>query len=154
VYPRNTVCVYEQTNEVMTVFRAHCEQVGAVLNVVQQEDLYQRFSPEGLDGLPLFQRRNWLLARQACENVAKKYDWLLDEMSIKESLHVQIPGRMEVIQIDGKTIVLDGAHNEQKMRSFIDSFVQQFPDQKATVLLSLKKDKEYRKVLPLLKEVA
>lgn len=154
IHALNTVYMYEQADDVMEVFRTRSLQVGATLQVVQQESLAQQFQVQDIGNLPLFQQRNWLLARLVCENIAKKHDWELNQTSLEESLQVQVPGRMEIIQSGNKTIVLDGAHNEQKMQSFVASFEEQFPEQKATVLLSLKKDKEYHKVLPLLRVIA
>ena len=57
---------------------------------------------------------------------------------------------MDTRQIGDKILVMDGAHNEQKMATFIASFQNQYPGIKPAVLIALKEGKEYQKVLPLL----
>lgn len=68
-------------------------------------------------------------------------------------MNIQVPGRMDKRVIDGKTIIMDGAHNLQKMEAFVNSFKKQYSGEKATVLLSMKTGKEYQDVLPLLRTI-
>lgn len=59
-------------------------------------------------------------------------------------------GRMDVVAHNGKKIVLDGAHNEQKMRAFIKALKQLDTDKKYTFLIAFKKGKDYGKMVKLL----
>lgn len=93
---------------------------------------------EGMDSLPLFQQRNFGLA-------IRTVDWLLQrdklpELSVQQrqkAMHTLVPARMEKVSVGNKTIIMDGAHNEQKMDSLVQSFQQQYPGQQAAVLLSI-----------------
>jgi folylpolyglutamate synthase/dihydrofolate synthase len=49
-----------------------------------------------------------------------------------------------------KTLVLDGAHNPQKMNCFITSLVEYYPDRKLDILLAFKKGKD---VLQMIDEI-
>lgn len=153
IHQGNAVVIYRQAPEVMAVFEAKAEEQQADLRVVEQSDLQARFSPDGLSGLPLYQQRNWLLARAVVELTGERDNLKFDPGQLARTMLVQVPGRMDEVKVNGKTLVMDGAHNEQKMRAFTESFKQQFPNQKAVVLLSMKKGKEYETVLPLLKPI-
>lgn len=72
----------------------------------------------------------------------------LSEATIQKSIStLRMPGRMEVRQYKGRTVVLDAAHNQQKMQTFLQSFAQEYPGQKAIFLLSFKQDKQYQEML-------
>ncbi|MDQ3065322.1 MAG: hypothetical protein M3Q36_03570, partial [bacterium] len=64
------------------------------------------------------------------------------------------PGRMETAIIGHKKIIMDGAHNQQKMQSFVKSFAKKYPNTKVPILISLKTGKEFMAVLPILKPIA
>lgn len=153
IHPGNVALTYRQGKEINEAFKKHAEAVGTQITFCEQEKLASKYGDQ-LSELPNFQQRNWLLAREVCDVVAKRENFSLGEASIKASLRLQIPGRMDTQQLGGKKLVMDGAHNEQKMRAFVQSFQQRFPGKKVPVLLSLKQGKEFRSVLPLLTEVS
>jgi folylpolyglutamate synthase/dihydropteroate synthase len=57
---------------------------------------------------------------------------------------------MDRRQVGGKTIIMDGAHNGQKMETFLASFRHTYPDVKPAVMIALKEGKEPVSVAPLL----
>lgn len=57
---------------------------------------------------------------------------------------------MDIVHINGKKIVMDGAHNSQKMEVFVQSFKKLFPDTKPTILVSVKAGKQYQEIVPQL----
>jgi folylpolyglutamate synthase/dihydropteroate synthase len=59
-------------------------------------------------------------------------------------------GRMEIFKISNKNIILDGAHNPQKMTSFIKSLSNVFPQQKFTFVLAFKHKKDFSSMLRLI----
>ena len=59
----------------------------------------------------------------------------------------------EMIVQDGSMLIMDGAHNAQKMSAFVASFQAKYPEQKATILLALKQGKEYTEVVDALKPI-
>lgn len=153
IHEGNQVLMYEQSSEITNVIKNWCDQKSAKLSLLKQEDLEKSFLKSAIfKNLPDFQKRNWLLAYQAYNFLQTRDN--LPELSIEnleESIGLQVPARMDKRVINGKTIIMDGAHNEQKMQAFVDSFRAQYPGRKVPVLLAMKKGKEYQKVLKLLK---
>ncbi len=144
IHEKNKTFIYEQSKEVMRVVKTQCRSSNAPLHVLKESELKsetEKFS----ETIPLFQQRNWLLAKQVFEHLRVRDN--LPNLSREQYLNsrtIQVPGRMETRNIGNKTIVMDGAHNQQKIRAFVQSFKSKYPDKKAVVLLSLKQDKEYK----------
>jgi dihydrofolate synthase/folylpolyglutamate synthase len=154
VHEHNEVFTYIQGDDVMAVFQDWVAKHHAALHSMTQADEQQA---SGLDfsGVPNYQERNWLLAYRA-------YRYLVERDSIQnltreallKTLHIHIPGRMDIRKLAGKTIVMDGAHNTQKMSAFVDSFRELYPDIKPAIVIALKHNKEYQGVADLLSGLA
>lgn len=150
IHSGNQVFMHEQPDEVMQVFQKKVNDERATLNTLSINDRKAAYNKTS-DRLPLYQQRNWQLACSVVDHVAS-----LDRLSIPahyDPTTVWIPGRMQVLQEKGKTIVLDGAHNAQKMEAFVGSFQNKFGRIKVPILIALKNGKEYESVLPLLKPI-
>jgi dihydrofolate synthase / folylpolyglutamate synthase len=150
IYAGNQVFMYQQSDEVMDVFQKKMKEVRATLNTLSINDNNLELV-EASNGLPLFQQRNWQLARSVVEYIASK-----DHLHIPanyDPASVWIPGRMQILKLRDKTVVLDGAHNAQKMEAFVTSFQKKYGSIKVPVLIALKNGKEYKTVLPLLKPI-
>ena len=63
---------------------------------------------------------------------------------------VSFSGRMQVFKSDKNTIIIDGAHNPQKMSAFIASLVKYYPNQTFCFLVAFKKGKDIAKMLRIL----
>lgn len=152
IHASNNVYMYEQSPEIMEVVKGRCTQQGAQLHIV--ETSYQN-ETGALKDLPDFQQRNWHLAHEVYGAVQRR-DGLpeLSEDKLTETLTLQVPARMDVRALNGKTLIMDGAHNGQKMQAFLGSYKNRWGGQKAAVLLSLKSSKDYQEVLPQLVGVA
>ena len=75
-----------------------------------------------LPDVPLFQQDNFHLAHQVTTFIAVRDDLKSIEESILQPLiHSTPPGRFEVYMVGGKMIILDGAHNPQKLAAFTTS---------------------------------
>lgn len=152
IHEGNQVLMYEQSSEITDAIQGWCNQKGATLNLLKQEDLDKSLQKSTtFKNLPDFQKRNWLLAYQAYKFLQARDN--LPELSIEDlnkSMSVQVPARMDKRVINGKTIIMDGAHNEQKTQALVGSFKAQYPGRKVPVLLAMKRGKEYQKVLKLL----
>lgn len=72
--------------------------------------------------LPPFQQRNLSLALRAYEYIAHR-DGLpkLTVAAIHAAMHSTPPGRFEEYAVKGKRIILDGAHNPQKLRGLLEA---------------------------------
>ena len=155
IHSDNQVFMYKQSPAVMEVFRTRTKEANGILNMLSNfDDLSRGVKIPEFTKLPEYQKRNFLLAFEVCNYISVR-DSLpsFSDGQLAKSMEVQIPGRMDRRIVGGKTIVMDGAHNEQKMTAFMNSFQKLYPNQKAAVLLSLKEGKEYQAVLPLLKPI-
>ncbi len=77
----------------------------------------------------------------------------VDSIKVQAALDsIKVPGRFEAIQAFDKTVLLDGAHNSQKLQALIDSFSDMELDC-STWVLALKKTKDVRAIMETLKPV-
>ena len=53
-----------------------------------------------------------------------------------------IPGRFEIIDLDGATVVLDGAHTPASARALADATITRFGDHHVTVIVAMLADKD------------
>lgn len=132
----NEVFVHTQPDEVMQVFRNVADDKEAKLHEIVEDAL------AGSD-LPPFQQRNWTLAKAAFDFVTER-DRLAALGAPEEAAtqHTVVPGRMEAIHIGDKTVVLDGAHNAQKLQALSLAMCERFGDQPVAALIGMMDDKE------------
>ena len=76
--------------------------------------------PSSTSSLPLFQRRNFALARVAAEAYLADAGITVREDAVREALAVEVPGRLQVVA-DHPLTVLDGAHNPDAARALVES---------------------------------
>ncbi|MBI3420826.1 MAG: hypothetical protein HY006_02075 [Candidatus Sungbacteria bacterium] len=101
------------------------------------------------------QAENCACALAAIVVLATRDGIQLQEAAIRHALsHAQFPGRCDLIRKRGKTIVIDGAHNPQKMQSLINTLTTMFPGKKFDFLIAFKHGKEYRQMISLIKQHA
>ena len=92
-----------------------------------------------------FQRQNAACAVAA----AHAFTGGLSEAAVRQGLMVAtLPGRLERVQT-GPVVILDGAHNEDKMRAAAGAMAQRFAGRRRVVVMAVKSDKSYRDMLPL-----
>lgn len=153
IHAENKVYMYSQSHEVDEVFIKKAKDVDAKLTFCDQKNLASEYSMHDTD-LPLFQRRNWLLAAKVFTNSAE--DFGLEQLTsdqLERSLGTYVPARMDYSVLNNVQVIMDGAHNEQKMTAFVDSFIAKYPGQKVPVVLALKHDKDHSAVLNVLKPI-
>ena len=123
ILPRNAVFCFRQGEEVMQTIREVSREKAADLHEIIP-------TPVGPGHLPSFQRRNWQLARTVYEYLAKR-DALttLDAARLNHAAHTRVPARMETVYFSSKTLVLDGAHNPQKLDALAKSLREIYPHQ-------------------------
>lgn len=153
VHPGNQAFTYEQESDVMRVFDDWVGKHQATLWVIPEAPKQPEISQE--QPIADYQERNWYLANVVYEYLAER-DQLphLTTQVLQKTRAVQVPARMDVKRMGGKTIIMDGAHNAQKMTAFVSSFKQLYPGAKPAILLALKEDKEYETLVPLLVPLA
>ncbi len=143
IAPDNDVFMYQQSDDVMRTVEASVRAANARLHAVaplRDEDMPPTTAVQ-------YQQRNWGLAYQVYRFIAAR-DTLpqltLSQQSATISTHV--PGRMDTIGIGDKTLVLDGAHNQQKLTTFFASFRAHYPSSRPVALLALKQTKDVASV--------
>jgi dihydrofolate synthase/folylpolyglutamate synthase len=137
IHADNDVFMHQQPPEVTTVITEKCAAVQAHLHTIAPNES----EVQNLE-LPLYQQRNMGLAAAAVEFALARNKILLSAEHIQEAANVHIPGRMEVLHIGEKTIVLDGAHNPQKLQAMVDSMHVKYPDEPVAALVGFVQSKE------------
>ncbi len=136
----NTVFALRQEPEVNAVFEARCKNVGAELHWVEQTGNYQTTNDE--------------MAISACRYLAEQGGWQFDENLAKTTLeHAFIPGRFEKRTYKDHLVVMDGAHNPQKLAAMAHR-LQRENIQPVSVVLAMGSRKDIRGCLEILKPVA
>ncbi|MCX5858518.1 MAG: bifunctional folylpolyglutamate synthase/dihydrofolate synthase [Proteobacteria bacterium] len=95
-----------------------------------------------------FQTRNAALALAGFEILAERLDFSPREEEIRAGLSgFRIPGRMQIMEREGRTLVLDGAHNPGAARVLSGELKKIFPGRKARLIFTAMRDKEVDKIL-------
>lgn len=143
IHRGNQVFTYESQPAVLEVIQAKCKQVHATLHTIADP------------GMENFKLHNWQLAKAAHDYIADRDDLQhLTSQALIKTQQAYIPGRMEIIKVGSKIVILDGAHNQQKMTSFLQTYKNKFPNVRPAVLMAVKSGREYKELIDLLKPVA
>ncbi|NCU38779.1 hypothetical protein EOL96_07060 [Candidatus Saccharibacteria bacterium] len=135
----NTVCMYEQGSAVMEAVKKAVTTQHAMLVLATPTVKRTYFD------------RNFQLAYVAYKQLLARDDsLLLNEQQIAQARTTAIPGRLEAFRFDDTTVVLDGAHNEQKMRTMFETLDTLYGSGKWAVVLALKQDKDASGIVPLI----
>lgn len=82
---------------------------------------------------------------------ARRNNIKIDTTQIKEAAeNTYLPGRMQIIS-ENPVIILDGAHNEEAIVETFKEISQLYPNKKIITVYSGMKDKEWKKILNLIK---
>lgn len=121
IQPGNQVFVYTQGPEVMAVLRP----LG--VHELGPEDQIK------LADLPHFQQRNLGLARAGAEALLARK---ITDTELAQAAATVVPARLEKFIFNGKTVLVDGSHNAQKMAAMLDGLQQLYPGQKPAALVA------------------
>lgn len=133
ITPHNAVFCLNQSREVVGVIKDKCADNHAQLFEIDLEMI------EPSSTMPLFQQRNWRLAREVYDYIRQRDDLpLLSKRHQLTAQHVHIPARMEQVELPkGKVLILDGAHNPQKLHALSESVKQLYPSTDKAILFGL-----------------
>jgi dihydrofolate synthase/folylpolyglutamate synthase len=155
--PRSTIVSGVVQPTVRAIVRDAASAVGSVLYLLDDE---VRLDSQG-DSLsvvvagesvslavpaewPMYQRRNAAIAVVASRFVEPA----LSTSAVSEALAaVHLPGRVEHFTENGRHIVLDGAHNAEKMRTTVQHMSSAYPGRKCLTVLAVKSGKNIDAVL-------
>ncbi len=98
-----------------------------------------------------YQAENCSLALASLILLSSRDGFVIDEKKIRDELSsANFLGRLSRYQTNGKIIIVDGAHNEQKMESFIQTVSYLYKGEKFNFLLAFKSGKDF---VPILKHI-
>jgi len=136
----NSAFCYHQPDEALDKIKDRAKQKQADLHILAPEATQSQ-----LIDLPLFQQRNLGLARAAVDHaLAQNGQPILTEKMVATAAQTYIPARMETIKRSGKTIIMDGAHNYQKLHALGDSLKQKYPGQSIAAVVGFVGQRAYR----------
>lgn len=100
-----------------------------------------------------YQKENASLAIAAVSHLAKRdrFSFHVPRPLFKK---LRFKGRFDVIHKNDRAIILDGAHNPQKMKAFIQAVKKEYPNKKFTFVIAFKHGKEYAKMLSYIVSLA
>ena len=102
-----------------------------------------------------FQIQNCSVALTVMMLLSQRDGFEVNTIKVKNVLkHAMFPGRMQKLKINNKTVIIDGAHNPQKMAMFIKNLTFYLPQQKFTFMLAFKKGKDYKSILQYIIPIA
>ncbi len=106
----------------------------------------------------LFQVENASIALAAVYEASQRDGFILQEDIIRETFSsMSNPGRFDERVIDGKRIIIDGAHNPQKMSAFIKSLKMKYPGEMFDFLIAFKHGKDFsgmlKYIIPLARDI-
>jgi len=116
-------------------------KIGAVIDVRAPYNNYEKIL---IPLLGVFQVENAALAIATVDIIAHKHNLQIDSSIINEQFQeINFPGRMEIIQ-NNPTVILDGAHNPQKMAALAKSMRELYPDKKYILICGMLGTKDSR----------
>lgn len=137
IQPHNHLFLYRQGKSVMDTIMQVVAAKDAEATVIETQVLSEGH-------MPLFQQRNFYLAEKAIAYVLQRDGALLTDAQKDRARTAYVPGRMEIINYRGKTIILDGAHNAQKLNMLKSSITHEFGNPKIAVLIGFVESDEQR----------
>lgn len=167
IYPHNKIVAAYQNKSVLSVFTRYAKKnyikticfvkTGTNYSNIQLKNgsiyfdfIYKKIK---MDQVKLafgakYQAENVSLAIAAFYEVSLRDRFKLNVIKIRSLLNkFTIVGRFQEVSYLDKKIVIDGAHNPQKMSVFMDSLKFRYPDQKFDFLVGFKKGKDYKNIL-------
>jgi len=176
IKPGNTVIAISQNSAVNKVFKNAARQNKASLIFIEKERHFKNIkistketvfdfslSPFHankikLGLLGLHQAENCSLALAAIILLSKRDHFKFDIKNIRQTLkNSHFPGRLEILKLVNQTIVIDGAHNPQKIISLTKSLKLLFPQKKFDFLIAFKRKKKFHQafaeIIPLANKI-
>lgn len=108
-----------------------------------------------LHNFALYQVENSALALTVIKVLSKRDKFEIKTDLVKTAIeNYNFVGRMEIIKTDKKTVILDGAHNPQKMSNFIRSLTGAFSNKKFIFVIAFKQRKDFPKMIEMMIPIA
>ena len=133
IYDNNSVFMHSQPKEVEDVIKNTSTIHHAQLHIIKAENELSELS--AFKDLPEFQQRNFSLAYSAVKEL------LPSPANIEGAISVYIPARMEAVEWSGKTVIIDGSHNKQKLRKLVEASEAKYHNRSIVLVVSFGQNK-------------
>lgn len=160
-----TVVTYPQEDAALMTIESVCRQKNATLFYAAPEDFknielkpgllcfwHPRYGDIKTPIVGIHQVYNASVTLKAIEVLNRLGFNISDNDIVQGFKKVSWPGRFELIARD-PDFYIDGAHNPDAIRSFIETFKMMYPGKKASVIFGVMKDKDYRIMIKELSEI-
>ncbi len=128
--------------EALAVAERVAGERGAQIFVAEDSDVDGLLGEGGLAANGAFQRRNFALARLACERYLHEAGIQLDERAVSDAAAATVVrGRMQVVSGHPLT-VLDGAHNPDAVAALVESIAALIGSRPLALVLGVLEDKD------------
>lgn len=98
-----------------------------------------------------YQAENAGLALAAVFLIAKRDNFELKIEALRTACNTaHLPARFEVLEKREKRIIIDGAHNPQKIEAMLETLKELYPKRKFNFLVAFKKEKDIHEILRLI----
>lgn len=158
--------LYAQSDEVMNIVRAVCEQKHNNLTisrpdriVCKENSLYgQVFDYDDLQDIRMtllgeHQMKNAAVAVEVVKVLNKKGYTIRDEAVLRGIANTRWPGRFEIVN-SRPLIIMDGAHNPDGAMTFRKSVLQYLQGYTVIMIMGVLKDKDYPEIVRLTNDLA
>ena len=155
------VIAVDNNKSVTKVFKANAQQKNASLDLVNPvnfgknihikngniifdyDDGHLKITGCTLSTFADYQVENACLVISVFKKLSQRDDFEINTNLVKKALSkITIPGRCELREYRGKKLIIDGAHNPQKMSAFIQSLDKINLNKKPIWLIGMKKEKD------------
>lgn len=135
IHAHNHVITHLQKPDVMKEITLAAQRTHAAVTVVPEATAINA-------ALPPFQQRNFNLALHAVNTRLALDDCFeVSVEAVENSLAINIPGRFEVFTQDQAQIILDVAHNPQKIQALLNGLEKLYPNRRALFIVAFGKNK-------------
>lgn len=157
VNQKQTLITLDAQSEIKGELIKKANDMDALIKFVNSEDVCNWLEQNSLttNNLPDYQIENLCLAIESCNYLSTRDNWALQIKRIQKVIdNFNFAGRFELINYNGKEILLDGAHNPQKMNSFLESLKRKHPGKSFTFIVAFKKDKDIDQMVKQVSSIA
>lgn len=137
IQPGNQVFSVEQNAEAEQVFEREVKQKTARFQNQRHSIMFEMGLLDQLALIGEHQKENASLALVVMQYIAERDGFKIDEAAIKSALKTAyLIGRFDQRSLDQRQVILDGAHNPQKMHALITTLQSKFPGEAFDFLLA------------------
>lgn len=130
IHPGNIAFANRQDPEVTKALKARCREVDANLRIIKDAPTDD------------FMERNFYFAKHIANFIlARDCNKELSGRQLKRARKLKIPARAEKIRHHGKTIIMDGSHNPQKLHAFAQHIERKHPSNSRLLITSIGSNK-------------